>query len=117
MSRGTKFLIVVATLVGLFIFWICMKPSPVEKEQPKFSNGEIVSTKLDGREGMIVDNMFKYNKKATCWSVKIRFGRGTSDETSTPENKTPENGLSITFGDIVSNLNVQTLNEFELEKK
>ena len=73
-----------------------------EKTSPKFKNGEMVIHTLNKKEGQVIDNAYKFNGKADCWSVKVRFKSDVSKKDG--------------IGKFLDGFPL-ILNEFELEKK
>jgi len=106
LDRNKKLVIVGCSLIVFLIaVTTCIKnidgpPAPI------FRNGDMIIHTLSEREGQVIDNTYKFNKKSKCWIVRVKF-KSDAKKANTITNK---------IGIFIANTPL-TFNEFELERK
>jgi hypothetical protein len=103
--------LLVVVMIGFIIGAIIPIFFGKEKPKPQYRTGDMVVLKIDGREGMVIDNTFEFNSKSNCWKVKVRV-----KETEEGKKGLTAKILRGKVNDIINRV-PETFNEFELEKQ
>jgi hypothetical protein len=62
-------------LVGIGIYHFTKSDDAIlESNPPIYTNGQIVSNTLTGKQLIVVDSHFSWNKSSGCWNVKVQDG-------------------------------------------
>jgi hypothetical protein len=107
LTTNQKLVITIGSILFLFVLGIAIQiANAPELPGPKFENGDMVIHVLNEKEGQVIDNTYKFNKKSNCWKVRLRI-KSDVEKTDT---------LSKKLNKLIDDAPL-VFNEFELEKK
>ena len=108
LTTTQKVAISISTLLVVLVFGLIFKSCNYKKSFPRFRNGDMVVHTLSEKEGQVIDNRYRYNRKSSCWKVKVRIKKDPAIK---------ESSLALKIGKMLDEVAPSIYDEFELEKQ